>query len=86
MEGPRKYDLGTRISTEKLREAYAGYCKQQGLRAGNEDTFDKACAEMFGPRKRLARLSGIKSRPWGYDVPDGDTWQQKVDARLGIRP
>jgi hypothetical protein len=24
-------------------------------------------------------------RPWGYDVPDGETWQRKIDARLGVR-
>lgn len=26
-----------------------------------------------------------KSRPWGYDVPNGDTWQGKIDDRLGIK-
>ena len=47
---------------------------------------------MFGPRVRLGSvqaLSGVvqgsKRRPWGYDVPDGDTWQEKIDARLGIQ-
>jgi hypothetical protein len=24
-------------------------------------------------------------RPWGYDVPDGETWQVKINARLGLR-
>jgi hypothetical protein len=24
-------------------------------------------------------------RPWGYEVPDGETWQKKIDARLGIQ-
>jgi hypothetical protein len=24
-------------------------------------------------------------RPWGYDVPDGETWQVKINERLGLR-
>ena len=27
---------------------------------------------------------GEKRRPWGYEVPNGDAWQEKLDARLGI--
>jgi hypothetical protein len=107
--------LGSKITTRTLQEAYAGYCKQQGLRAANEGVFGKACAEMFGPRKRLpkedesseakktvderieelmrspkkvlARNSGSEAnrRPWGYDVPDGETWQKKLDERLGTK-
>jgi hypothetical protein len=48
--------------------------------------FGKACREMFGPRRRLAveLTLGITHRPWGYDVPDGEAWQTKIDARLGI--
>jgi hypothetical protein len=87
--GPRTHDLGTRISTDDLREAYSGYCKQHGLHAVSVETFGKACVEMFGPRQRLKAQQdhfGHKSsrRPWGYDVPDGNTWQGKLDARLGI--
>jgi hypothetical protein len=80
-------DLGQRIPTEHLREAYTGYCKQHGLRAVNEATFGKACTEMFGHRQRLAQqqiTGSSKRRPWGYDVPDGVAWQEKLDARLGI--
>ena len=45
---------------------------------------------MFGPRKRLkvfqsSTTGGIKRRPWGYRVPTGTKWQEKVDARLGIK-
>ncbi len=45
---------------------------------------------MFGPRKRLKALQSstsgrIKRRPWGYHVPAGTKWQEKVDARLGIK-
>ena len=47
------HDLGTPISSEALREAYTGFCKQNGLRPLSTDGFGKACADMFGPRKRL---------------------------------
>ena len=44
---------------------------------------------MFGPRKRLQALQDTtgnsKRRPWGYHVPKGNKWQEKVDARLGIK-
>ena len=125
--GARQHDLGGRIASKDLREAYTGFCKQHGLRAGNQEVFGKACVEMFGPRQRVstapmraatqtvedagspdeadaaldlgtATLPGPcppaepdpatareKRRPWGYDVPDGDTWQGKIDGRLGIK-
>jgi primase-polymerase (primpol)-like protein len=83
------HDLGTRVTTEVLREAYTGYCKQQGMHATNGEVFGKACAEMFGPRKRLKAQQGLSSntkrRPWGYDVPSGNRWQAKLDTRLGIK-
>ena len=84
------HDLGTPISSEALREAYTGFCKQNSLRPLGTDGFGKACADMFGPRKRLTALQSnatgnSKRRPWGYDVPDGNKWQEKVDARLGIK-
>jgi hypothetical protein len=83
------HDLGTRIASEALRGAYTGYCKQQGLRAVNVEVLGKACTEMFGPRKRVKAQQGptglSKRRPWGYDVPTGNTWQRKLDARLGIK-
>jgi hypothetical protein len=85
------YDLGARISVESLREAYTGYCKQYSLRPVGPDVFGKACADMFGPRIRMppssmgASTSRKARRPWGYEVPDGDSWQEKLDARLGIR-
>ena len=91
-------DLGQRIASDGLRESYSGYCKQHGLRPVSMEAFGKACTEMFGPRVRLGseqafgsvetwrgQLQGSKRRPWGYDVPDGDTWQEKIDARLGIQ-
>jgi hypothetical protein len=41
---------------------------------------------MFGQKKRMSEIRGEGSswRPWGYEVPDGDTWQTKIDERLGI--
>jgi hypothetical protein len=90
-------DLGQRISSQNLRERYAGYCKQHSLRPLNNDAFSKACAEMFGPRTRLpaenvtvdSESTGVvqekKRRPWGYEVPSGDEWQEMIDARLGIQ-
>ena len=80
------HDLGTSIPSRALRDAYTGFCKQNALRPLSIDGFGKACAEMFGPRKRLAakpKLGGTQ-RPWGYDVPDGEAWQKRIDARLGI--
>ena len=44
---------------------------------------------MFGPRVRLPKqMAGATTgnhRPWGYQVPDDNTWQMKVDCRLGIK-
>jgi hypothetical protein len=83
--GAVTHDLGKPIAFEKLREAYAGYCRQQGLRAVNVEVLGKACTEMFGPRKRLPVEEYNNRRPWGYDVPDGSNWQAKLDERLGIK-
>lgn len=82
------YQLGTAISFKPLYEAYRGFCK--GQHYVGVESFGKACAEMFGPRKRLKSLQsttpgGGKQRPWGYHVPTGTKWQEKVDARLGIK-
>jgi hypothetical protein len=44
---------------------------------------------MFGPRKRLpaqkAPNGQRQPRPWGYHVPKGNKWLEKLDARLGIK-
>jgi hypothetical protein len=83
-------DLGTPISSEALREAYTGFCKQNSLRSLSTEGFGKACADMFGPRRRLRSLQNnasgnVKRRPWGYHVPKGNKWQEKVNDRLGIK-
>jgi hypothetical protein len=96
---PLQRDLGQWIATKDLQRAYDGYCKQQGSRPANEGVFYRACAEMFGQRKHMPvsanaaaaqtvttpTTGGNKSRPWGYDVPDGAKWQDKIDERLGIK-
>jgi hypothetical protein len=84
------HDLGRPVAAETLREAYNGYCRQNGQRAVGQEVFGKACADMFGPRKRLRALQTNtvgkgKRRPWGYQVPTGTKWREKVDARLGIK-
>jgi len=78
-------DLATRVPTTALREAYTAYCRGHGLRAVTEETFGKACTEMFGPRQRCPAVQGSKSRPWGYDVPGGATWQERLNDYLGIK-
>jgi Family of unknown function (DUF5906) len=91
-------DLRRWSASKHLREAYHGYCKQRGVRPVNDEVFGKACTEMFGSRRRnqaetssaaaqtgAGAAVGITSRPWGYDVPDANTWQGKIDERLGIK-
>jgi hypothetical protein len=80
------HNLGKAISCDALYGAYKGFCK--GQHYVNPVTFGKACADMFGPRKRLQALRtvpGNGKRPWGYHVPTGKKWQEKLDARLGIK-
>jgi len=94
------HDLGTWVPSDDLRAGYAGYCRQHSLHAANEEVFGKACAELFGTRKRATPKrsagsavapvlgSGPRSRPrrpWGYNVPTGKKWQEKLDWRLGIK-
>jgi hypothetical protein len=83
-------DLGTTIPLPALREAYTGFCAQNKLHPSGVIAFGTACADMFGPRKRLSapqnNATGRRMpRPWGYHVPESNEWQEKVDARLGIK-
>jgi hypothetical protein len=82
---PTSHDLGVIVSTEELRAAYTGYCKQQAVRAVNPVLFGVACTEMFGPRRKLKAQPNSRRRPYGYDVPAGNKWQRKLDTRLGIK-
>jgi Family of unknown function (DUF5906) len=78
-------DLGQHVSSDVLRQNYADFCKQHGLRAVTGQNFGRACTQMFGARTRTSSPNSAGKRPWGYDVPDGATWQGKLDARLGIK-
>ena len=86
--GRHHADLGPPISAETLRKAYNGFCQAERPARGETEAFGKACAEMFGPRQAPTgapdRHRQSKRRPWGYHVPKGNKWQEKVDARLGI--
>ncbi len=87
--GVGTHDLGGPIAAQTLQEAYNGFCRQNGQRALGTAAFGKACGQMFDERKRLKALQSSsgkgKRRPWGYYVPKGRKWQEKVDARLGIK-
>ena len=50
-----------------------------------EHRIEAAPAAVGGRQQEPARIAQKKRHPWGYDVPDGDKWQEKIDARLGIR-
>jgi hypothetical protein len=78
------WHLGTNYESKILRKSHAWYCKQHGLRSVNEEVFGEACTAMFGLRRRFPATNANKLRPWGYDVPEGDAWQEKIDERLGI--
>jgi len=90
------HDLGTFVPSDDLRSAYAGYCRQHGLHAVNEEVFGRACTDLFGARKRASTKRGVAPvlssgapsplrRPYGYNVPSGKKWQDKLDLRLGIK-
>jgi hypothetical protein len=84
----RGFDLGQPIKSEDLRLAYAAYCRQHTLRAVNENLLGKAMRRDVRPpysQQASDPPPPRSKRPWAYHVPDGDTWQEKLDARLGIR-
>jgi hypothetical protein len=68
-----------------LQEYYAGFCQQHRLRTVTADAFGKRLTNMFGARVRLPATPVYNGRrPWGYFVPDENTWQEKLDAWLGV--
>jgi len=75
--------LGTRVANKHLRESYIAFCKQQGVRPANSDTFGKACSRTFGPKQRLSLKGSNERRPTAYDVPTAEEWQKHLDARFG---
>jgi hypothetical protein len=84
--GTESDNLGARIANEHLKESYIAFCKQQGVRPENSDTFGKACTRMFGPKQRLPLKGSNGRRPPAYDVPTAEAWQARLDARIGIKP
>jgi hypothetical protein len=91
--------LGTRIPSTELYASYTNYCRQRNMRSMSNIEFGKICAsaKMFGARKKcgtkqpperthltVVREDGKDPRPWGYDVPKGEVWQERLDARLGV--
>ena len=78
-------NLGTRVANEHLKESYIAFCKQQGMRPENSDTFGKACTRMFGPKQRITPKGWKGPRPRAYDVPEAAKWQRFLDARFGIQ-
>lgn len=75
--------LGQSLSSDFLRDAYAGFCKQHSLRTIAGQTLGNACTQMFGAKIRLP-AKGNGKRAWGYAIPAGPAWQTLLDVRLGI--
>ena len=84
-ESTKPDSLGTRVLTEHLRQSYADFCEQHGIRPENSDTFGKACVRMFGPKQRVTPKGWKGPRPRAYDVPEAAKWQRFLDARFGIQ-
>jgi Family of unknown function (DUF5906) len=90
----RRFQLGTWVATEYLYDSYTSACRQRGLRPKGREEFGKACTQMFGPAKRPNKPDeetdrgqahlGWDRRPRGYSVPESESWQEKLDERLGI--
>ena len=78
-------NLGTRVANEHLKGSYIAFCKQQGVRPENSDTFGKACTRMFGPKQRLPLKGSNGRRPPAYDVPTAEAWQERLDAGFGTQ-
>jgi hypothetical protein len=78
-------NLGTRVANEHLKESYTAFCKQQGMRPENSDTFGKACTRMFGRKQRLPSKESNERRPPAYDVPTAEAWQERLDAGFGTQ-
>jgi len=79
---PPRSGLDCDCSFEELRQSYSWYCQQHKLHPATTSTLGKAVAGMFGSRKRLSAAGS--NRPWGYHVPGGDKWQERLDQRLGV--
>jgi hypothetical protein len=86
MFGPRK-----RLPAAPLiKSAALASVEDVGARDEFDEKLDEAIKQMIAKQSLPAEpdpspVAGVKRRPWGYDVPDADTWQEKIDARLGIQ-
>jgi phage/plasmid-associated DNA primase len=77
----KTYQLGTRIPTNDLYASYVDYCRRQHIHPiRGHWKFGKTCSqpETFGPRVKN------KENRWSYRIPDGEIWQERINARLGI--
>ena len=82
-------DLGAAVSFKALWEGYTGFCRQVGftrpVRTASARHAPKCSVRGNASRPCKATGPAAKRRPWGYQVPKGNKWQEKVDARLGIK-
>jgi hypothetical protein len=73
--------------TDKLRDAYVGFCKQQNLRPQSDKLLGMELRAICGPRRepRADDLEAISSkRSKGYEVPSAATIRERVYKRLGV--
>jgi Family of unknown function (DUF5906)/Primase C terminal 2 (PriCT-2) len=88
IELPRNWvmhSLPSTVETNALLTSYSSFCRQHGKHCVDERSFGKKLSAMFGKdaRTRLPAQS-CGRRPWGYPVPDADTWRKALDKCLGI--
>lgn len=77
------HPLNTLLPTNVLYEAYKACCRSH---PSNIIVFGKALTQMFGePTRQSVASHASTSRPRTYKVPDAETWQRKLDERLGIK-
>jgi hypothetical protein len=78
--------LGSALETNSLLSSYSSFCRQQGKHCVDERSFGRKLTAMFGKdaRTRLPAQSSSGRRPWGYAVPDAETWRKALDKYLGI--
>jgi phage/plasmid-associated DNA primase len=71
-------------ATDQLYESYLVACKQQGWRyPANLIVFGRTLSQILGPSYRCSAPDSLGKRPMGYNVPDAEKWQGKLDERLG---
>ncbi len=78
---------------QKMHAVPVGPAPQSVQDTGAPDASDGALEQQIGTATQAsagteaasARETGKAGRPWGWDVPFGDEWQEKIDARLGIK-